>query len=204
MFLARQQPRNLVKALPVHELGRRAGFSLVEVSIAIGIFAFVVVGVLGLLPTAMRMRADSAAETRGVLISEELFAAVRAAPNLASVEVRDGPGLQQKNNQTVNLLPPAGETVVIGYPSQTTVPYFLWGGDRDVGSPDSAWVQGQMPPGAVNNAIGTLARLSATEVMSFGGGEGGLYRVTVEVRAPANAPLANTRPSTFSTLVYSP
>jgi type II secretory pathway pseudopilin PulG len=188
-----------VKTSPLYLPGRSAGFSLVEVTIAIGIFAFVVVGVLGLLPTAMRMRADSAAETRGVLISEELFAAVRASPNLASVEVRDGPGLQQRNNQMVNLLSPAGETVVIGYPSQTTVPYFLWGGERaDVGSPDSAWVQGQMPPGAVNNAIGTLARLSATEV------GGGLYRVTVEVRAPASVPLANTRPSTFTTLVYSP
>lgn len=186
---------NRVKTPFLSPPSRCAGFSLVEVTIAIGIFAFVVVGVLGLLPTAMRMRADSAAETRGVLISEELFAAVRAATNLGAVEVRDGPGLEQRNNQLINLL---NEAVVIGYPSQTTVPFFLWGGSRDIGSPDSAWVQGQMPAGAVNNAIGTLARLSATNV------GGGLYRVTVEVRAPASVPLANTRPSTFSTLVYSP
>jgi type II secretory pathway pseudopilin PulG len=173
----------------------RAGFSLVEVTIAIGIFAFVIVGVLGLLPAGMRMRADSAAETRGVLISEELFAAVRAATNLSSVVVRDGPGLQDRNNQTVDLL---RESVVIGFPSQTTVPYFLWGGSRSAGTPDSAWVQGQMPPGAVANAIDTLARLTATNV------GGSLYRVTVAVRAPASVPLTNSRPSTFSTLVYSP
>ena len=171
-------------------------FSLVEVTIAIGIFAFVIVGVMGLLPAGMRMRADSAAETRGVLISEELFAAVRAAPNLGSVTVRDGPAMLPRNNQ---IIPLTNKVVVIGYPSQTTVPYFLWGGERsDVGTPDSAWVQGQMPAGAVANAIDTLARLSATNL------GGGLYRVNVEVRAPASIPLANSRPSTFSTLIYSP
>jgi hypothetical protein len=171
------------------------GFSLVEVTIAIGIFAFVIVGIIGMLPAGMRMRAESAAETRGVLISEELFAAVRAATNLSAVEVRDGPALQQRNNQSVDL---RSQAVVIGYPSQTTVPFFLWGGDRSVGAPDDAWIRGQLHPGAVGNAIDTLARLSATNV------SGNLYRVTVEVRAPASVPLANTRPAVFSTLVYSP
>lgn len=182
---------------PLPPLPRRqpAAFSLVEVTIAIGIFAFVVVGILGLLPAGTRLRAESSAETRGMLIAEELFAAVRAATNLSSVIVRDGPGLQSRNNQPVNL---KAEKVVIGYPSQTTVPYFLWGGNRGAGTPDSAWVQGQMPSGAVNNAIETLAQLSATNI------GGGLYRVTVEVRAPASIPLANSRPSTFSTIVSSP
>ena len=103
-------------------------FSLVEVTIAIGIFAFVVVGVMGLLPAGMRMRADSAAETRGVLITSELMAAVRAAPNLSNVVVRDGPGLAAGNNQVINLT--TGNTVVVGFPSQTTVPNFLWGGNN--------------------------------------------------------------------------
>ena len=107
---------------------RSGGFSLVEVTIAIGIFAFVVVGVMGLLPAGLRMRADSSAETRGVLISEELFASVRAATNLAFVTVRDGPGLKPGNNRTVNIL--AGQSV-LGYPSQSTVPY--WSFDSNPG-----------------------------------------------------------------------
>lgn len=176
----------------------RNGFSLVEVTIAIGIFAFVVVGIMGLLPAGMRMRADSAAETRGVLISEELFAAVRAATSLTNVVVRDGPALKTENNQPVNL---GNESVVIGYPSQTTVPYFLWGGKRaDVGTPESAWVDGIMPPKAVANAIDTLARLSATNIPGYPG----LYQVRVQVRAPASIPLSNSRPAEFSTLIYSP
>ena len=52
---------------------KSAGFSLVEVTVAIGIFAFVVVGVLGLLPTALRMRAESAQETRAVMIATGAF-----------------------------------------------------------------------------------------------------------------------------------
>jgi type II secretory pathway pseudopilin PulG len=171
-------------------------FSLVEVTVAIGIFAFVVVGVLGLMPAGMRMQSESAAESRGLLISQELLAAVRVAPNLSNIVVRDGPGLTTSNNQTINLA--NGNTVVVGFPSQTTVPYFLWGGTRSVGSPDTAWFGGELHAGAVSNAIDTLARLSATNLGN------GLYRVMVEVRSPASLPLTNTRPVTFSTLVYSP
>ena len=175
---------------------RSQAFSLVEVTIAIGIFAFVIVGVMGLLPAGMRMRADSAAETRGVLISEELFAAVRAATNLSKVVVRDGPGLRSGNNRTINLLI-VGKQSVLGYPSQTTVPF--WSFDKN---PGSSWTNANGSDAEIKqssvNAIDTLARLTATKLGD------GLYRVNVEVRAPASIPLANSRPSLFSTVVYSP
>jgi len=182
---------SLPKIMPAN----REGFSLVEVTIAIGIFAFVVVGVMGLLPAGMRIRAESAAETRGVLISEELFAAVRAAPSLSNVVVRDGPGLRSGNNRTINLL--GGRQSVLGYPSQTTVPF--WSFDKN---PGSSWTNANGSDAEIAqssaNAIDTLARLTATNL------GGGLYRVNVEVRAPSSIPLANSRPSLFSTLVYSP
>lgn len=178
----------------LHSSRRRDAFSLVEVAIAIGIFAFVVVGVMGLLPAGLRMRADSAAETRGLLISEELLAAVRAATNLSSVVVRDGPGLKPGNNRTVDI---TARESVLGYPAQTTVPY--WSFDTN---PGSSWTNAGGSDAEVvrsaANAIDTLARLTATRITN------GLYNVTVEVRAPASIPLANSRPSTFSTLVYSP
>jgi type II secretory pathway pseudopilin PulG len=183
-----------------------AAFSLVEVTVAIGIFAFVAVGVLGLLPAALKQRADSSREMRAVMIAEELFSSVKAAPSITNVVLRDGPGLTSENNQTVNLTSPSA--VVIGYPAQTSVPWFLWGGTRAVGTPDSAWVNGVMPTGAVNNSIDTLARISATNVA----GSPGLYQVTVQVRSPASVPLVNptntartnTPPVTFTTLFYSP
>jgi len=175
---------------------RPDAFSLVEVTIAIGIFAFVVVGIMGLLPAGMRMRADSAAETRGVLISEELFAAVRAASGVTNVTFRDGPGLRAENNRTRNLLT---QQVVLGYPAQTTVPY--WSFDS---SPGASWTNAGGNDAEIRassvNAIDTLARLSANNEPGYPG----LYQVLVEVRAPASIPLANTRPAIFSTLVYSP
>jgi len=172
------------------------GFSLVEVAIAIGIFAFVVVGVMGLLPAGLRLRADSAAETRGVLISEELFAAAKATTNLAAVTIRTGPKLSTGDLRTINILT---SPVVIGFPSQTTMPYYFYGWSQP---PGVAWTNANGSSSEIvasaANAIDTLARLSATRIAPR------LYNVTVEVRAPASIPLANSRPATFSTLVYSP
>jgi len=174
---------------------RSQAFSLVEVTIAIGIFAFVVVGVMGLLPAGMRMRADSAAETRGVLISEELFAAVRAAPSLSNVVFRIGPKLSDTDKRTNNI---STTPVVLGYPLQTTIPlWFYW---QD---PASSWANAnggdpEIAESITANSIETLARLSATNLGNS------LYQVSVEVRTPASIARTNSRSSVFSTLVYSP
>lgn len=170
------------------------GFSLVEVTVAIGIFAFVAVGILGLLPAALKQRSDSAKEMRAVLIAEELLASVRASPNLRTVTFRDGPGLKSGNNRTVNILT---RPAVLGFPSQTTVPF--WSYDKN---PNSSWSNSggsdaEVKQSAVNS-IETMARLSARLVTNS------LYEVMVEVRSPAVLPLAKSPPVTFTTLVYSP
>jgi type II secretory pathway pseudopilin PulG len=172
-------------------------FSLVEVTVAIGIFAFVAVGILGLLPAALKQRADSSRETRATLIAEELFATLHAANSITNVVFRDGPKLERNNTQRINLLSRDG--VVIGYPPQTSVPFYLWGGDRERDT-TGAWVRGDIPADAQNNNIEALAKMSASPVPDTPG----LYRVTVEVRAPANVPLTNTPTITFSTLAYLP
>lgn len=172
---------------------REAGFSLVEVTIAIGIFAFVIVAILGLFPTAMRLRSESALETRSVMIAQELFAAVRAATNFPHVwGVRDGP--------TGDYLNPAEDItqnpVVVGYPANTSVPFYLAASGRG-GDANALW-QGTLPAGAAQNEILTLAKLSAQKITN------NLYEVKVEVRAPATAPLNNTKPMVFTTLHYAP
>ena len=169
-------------------------FSLVEVTVAIGIFAFVAVGVLGLMPAALRQRAEAALDTRSVLIAEELFASVRASPSVTKVTFRDGPGLRPGNNRTVDIL---NRPAVLGYPSQTTVPY--WSFDRN---PGGSWTNAdgtdtEVTQSAVN-AIEVLARLSAANV------GGNLYQVTVEVRSPASLALTNTRPNIFTAFIHSP
>jgi len=171
-------------------------FSLVEVVIAIGIFSFVIVGIFGLLPAALKQRENAAEETYAVLIAEELFAAVRAANGARGVVMRDGPGLTQQNN----VVPAADLTqgpLVIGYPTQTTVPFGMWHASRG-NDPDSVWQNGDLPQWAVENGIAALARMSAQQISSD------LFQVTVEVRLPASLPLTASRPVTFSTLVYTP
>ena len=186
---------------PANHGGSKAdAFSLVEVTIAIGIFAFVMVGVLGLFPTATKMRADSAVETRAVMIAQQLFSyvesagSVRTAPSFApvtysvtNVAMRDGPALQPKNTRTnINLT--NGRGIVIGYQNRSSIPYYFFGTNNP-----GAWTN--MPTnvsGAVttvsDNEITTLARLTAT---TNTGSACHQYRVTVEVRSPATAPLTN-------------
>jgi len=166
-------------------------FSLIEVTVAIGIFAFVVVGILGLLPTALKLRAESSQETLAVLIAQEMISSVKAAPSLREVTLRDGPGLQRENNQTLDLT--TGQSFVLGYPPQSSVPYWLFRGNGD-----AAWEN--MPSEASVNDIQTMARLRV-ELSDAGPN---LYRITVEVRSPATVPLELTKPISFSTLVYSP
>jgi len=120
-----------------------------------------------------------------------MFSSVKAAPNIREVTLRDGPGLRPGNNQTLDLT--AKQSFVLGYPPQSTVPYWLF---RD--NPDEAWEN--MPREASVNDIETMARLRADEVE----GTPDLYRVTVEVRSPASVPEEFTKSVTFITLVYSP
>jgi len=177
-------------------LGSPGGFSLVEVTVAIGIFAFVAIGILGLLPAALKLRSESAQETRAVMIAEELFASVAAAGSLTNVVVRDGPAGQPRNNATIDL---TREPLLLGYPSQTTVPFGLWCSSRG-SDPSEVWETGQLPAWAVANGIQTFALLRATGVA----GTPGLYQVTCEVRSPASLPLSQSKPAVFTSYLPGP
>ncbi|MGA0175973.1 MAG: type IV pilus modification PilV family protein [Chthoniobacterales bacterium] len=183
---------------PGFSAGGDNGFSLVEVTVAIGIFAFVAVAILGLLPAALKIRADSARETRAVMIAEELFSSVRSSPSITNVRVRVGPrNTEQDMRYNQNLV---DTSVVLGYPVGTTVPFWFFQ------SPGAAWTNaGGANPEVLQatsyNAIETMARLSASAVS----GTTNLYRVTVEVRSPAIAPGTSSSlpPVQFTTLYYS-
>jgi hypothetical protein len=190
-------------------------FSLVEVTIAIGIFAFVIVGIIGLFPTALRMQSESSVETRASMIAQQVFDSVDLAiakwtnPTgnvFSNMTLRDGPGLVAANSQTVNLLN-SNAPIVVGYQVKSSMPFYLW---RTTGG--SAWTNGigvapgnrepsvsaggKINPLAEVNDIITLARVSA---ISNIGGNPRLYQINVEVRSSAFAPLTNTPPSVFTT-----
>ena len=165
---------------------RARGFTLVEITISIGIFAFVVVAILGMFPTALRLRTESSLETRAVMIANQLFAAVRTAPNISNVVLWAGP------SPSTNSLA-GNKAVVVGYPVNASVPVFL-----ETNNADGAWERGEMSAEATSREVQTLAKLAATKLTNR------LYQVTVEVRAPAVARLERTPPLVFTTYHYAP
>lgn len=58
----------------------RAGFSLVEVTLAVGIMAFSLVGILGVLPLAMNSGRQSFNQARATAVANSLFATIRNQP----------------------------------------------------------------------------------------------------------------------------
>ncbi len=65
--------------------GARA-FSLVEVSLALGVVAFALVGLLGLFPAGLAASRDNANETRAAQLAQSVFTTLRGQP-LASAEL---------------------------------------------------------------------------------------------------------------------
>lgn len=167
---------------------------MIEIVVAIGIFAFVGVGILSLFSVALSARAESSLETKSTIVAQEVFSAIRMSGGLRDAVFRDGPALESRNNQKVDL---TRDTVVIGYPADTTVPFGIWHSSRGQ-DPKSVWEEGRLEAWAVANQITLLAcvRAEPTETPS-------LWRVTCEVRSPASLPLANSEAVSYTTL-FSP
>ncbi len=62
----------------------RAGFSLIEVTLAIGVIAFALVAILGLIPVAQNSAHEAADATKTSLVGQDVFARVRASLNSAT------------------------------------------------------------------------------------------------------------------------
>ncbi len=172
-----------------------AGFSLVEVTVAIGIFAFVAVGVVGLLPAGLKLRAESARETRGVLITQELLSSLQSAPDLTEVKFRKS--LDQVDS--ANLLSSSStdiKSVLLGYPPQTSVPFYY---TDQTGGIESAWENGEL-----GDTTGMIETLALVEVALVDPTIPSLYQVTVSVRSPASQPLTAGKPVEFTTQVFIP
>jgi len=157
-----------------------AAFSLVEVTIAIGIFAFVIVGIVGLFPVGVRQREDSALETRAVMIGRQIFESIEAAGNLTNVNLIVG----EDERVAVNLV---DQPLVLGYEVDGTAPGVNFRGDI-----------GKWDTGYVEQDVTTKSLITTTNV----GGQ--LYRVDVQVGYPAILPADKRRVYSFSRLAYTP
>jgi uncharacterized protein (TIGR02598 family) len=165
---------------------QKSAFTLVETVVAIGIFSFVIVGILGLFPAGMRRQAESGAEARARIIAESVFETIKVSDSLqnSKIPVEVGtPNLQFRNHIQGTLLGFAQDGTGINYawPSGST----------------SDWGNGNVP---ANQNITTKARVLSTLVPD----NPNLYQVTVDVGTPANLPERAMQVYRFTTFVHSP
>jgi Tfp pilus assembly protein PilV len=176
-----------------HSESASGGFSLVEVVIAIGIFAFVIVGIVGLFPAALRIRSESALDTRATMIAQQMMSAIDSSSSLSSVVIPVGTTRGNPATRTVNLLDTNTPTV-IGFQSRSTLPGYYY----DT-SPQSTWINlggsdAKMVQTAASHNISSLVRVSASTNNLTN-----LAQVTIQVRSPASLWISNSRVVTFTT-----
>ncbi len=180
--MSRNDPKSLISR------GLSPGFSLVEVTIAIGIFAFVMVAILGLFPVALRQRTDAALETRAVLVAQQVFQSILSSTNTSQIFLpplflmgEEDPNLR---NKALNSFP-----VTMHYGRTGTAALGIFDGE-------SGWSSGVTETDA--DAV------SRVRIDPVGSAAPGLYRATVDYGRPANLPEAKRRNFSFSKLVYLP
>ncbi len=167
---------------------RRAGFSLVEVTVAIGIFAFVIVGILGLFPVALKQRSDSANETRAALVAKQVFESIESSASTNRIYL---PPLVLMGEEDPDLRnEPVGDfPVTLHFGRTGTSALRSVDGDGD-------WRNGTTEEGA-----DALARV---QIEPLTADAPGLFLATVEFGRPAPLPEDRRRNFSFSKLVYLP
>jgi uncharacterized protein (TIGR02598 family) len=148
------------------------GFSLIEVVLALGIISFAIVGIIGMMPVAMKSAGDSMRETDATLIARRVFA-----------ELKTGTGgnrtLFISANGTTNLNLAATSTNNLAF--------------SEDGLPQALFLSTNAP---VNAAYDYYARISIANT-----GFTNLSRVQVDIAYPAAAPAERRTTNSFVTLV---
>jgi uncharacterized protein (TIGR02598 family) len=160
----------------------QAGFSLVEVTLALGVMAFALVGIMAMFPIAMQAGRESQQETRATFIAQAIFSELSAGTNAT-------------NRVLLTRIEPAGNrlttNVNLANPASFAIMF-----DAD-GIP-----AGQRSVAEFSNSLSSPEWVYATKVsISTNGLIAGLSRIEVEVTAPAAAPLTNRSRYPYITLL---
>jgi hypothetical protein len=156
-----------------------------------GLFAFVIVGIIGLFPVAMRQQSDAAFETRAKIIAEQIFQGIEASPSLGSVFLP--PQIDAGEDGKLAERPLLNGALLLGFADRGTALNHIYPGTGE-------WEQGDLGTGTTQQNVTYLARARAEAV----DGSPSLHRITVEVGYPATLPSGARRNETFTKLVYSP
>jgi hypothetical protein len=159
--------------------------------IAIGIFTFVIVGIIGIFPLGLKARSESALETRSSLMARQIFDSIKTSGGLSAVSINIGLARKDATEgafANVNLLPP--NQVTIGYSQDGITPNYLFQNGL------SDWEGTNL--GDASQNITTKLRIKSSLI------SGDLYRVDIIVGYPARLPADKRQVVKFSQLVNSP
>jgi type II secretory pathway pseudopilin PulG len=161
----------------------KKAFTLIESVVAIGIFSFVIVGIVGLIGAALERQRLASFETRAVLMAQQAIARVRAADSPSAVTFTRGEGNQgNKLFDTHNFT--TTPDLVIGYMVDGTAnAAILAPGD---------WEGNSVNPKQQieNNSVDNITTKSLVTLDPIGNDPNGhtLYDLIVEVSEPATLP----------------
>lgn len=152
----------------------QSAFSLVEVVLALGIIAFAIVGIMGLMPVAVKSVGDSMRETDATLIARRVFAELKTGTNPTR-------GLSSHTSTNHSLDLSASSTNTLAFSAEgTPLDYFV----TSTNSPENA-------------DLDYYAQISVLTNTGFTN----LSRVQVDIAYPAAAPADKRTTNSFVTLI---
>ena len=173
-------------------LSATRAFSLVEVVIALGIFAFAIVGLLALFPVAIESARTSREETLVVNIARMVMADIKVSPfDKARVVVKRQPDGTDEDVETMNLATSGTTEFYYQLVEDPTTRIERWnpvGRTNQVATPNP-------PPDFV------VSVQTAPVVATSGTAPPKLSHVIVTVESPASAPSSARRRYPFSVLI---
>jgi len=159
-----------------------SAFSLIEVTLALAIIAFALVGIMALFPVAMKSARESQMETRATLLARQIFSDLTASEDPANTFIGLRPGIENAiNRQTVNLSVPG--QFVIGFGEDGFGLGAASVNEFEASFPNPSW------------SYATRVSITTNDLPA------GLSRVEVLVTVPAAAPLTNRTRFPFVTLL---
>lgn len=166
-----------------------SAFTLIESVVAIGIFAFVIVGIVGLFGSALERQRQASFETRAVMVSQQILARIRAADSATNLFITRGSGTnEEKLFHATNITETATNTISFYFKKDGTEISGLTPSDN-YDSETYIPFPGYNADGAPQDIVGRArATLTTNET-----GITNLYRVTIEVSEPANLPIEARR-----------
>jgi type II secretory pathway pseudopilin PulG len=177
-------------------LGRAAAFTLIESVVAIGIFAFVIVGIVGLFGSTLERQRQASFETRAVLMAQQITARFATAASLTNLSLITGEDSNTRATLYTNFdILPANSAATSAF----TVYYQQDGTAAGYMELNSNNYASDFIPTDISN-VSAKALVTVNQEP----GNPGLFRMNFEVSEPANLPTNARKKQTFSTFFAFP